>query len=110
LEVDFLRSKDNKADVCTKNLPPKLLVPFSKSIRNGLMNARTRYENIVAAVDRESVNFAQKEDVVNWVRDWMNHGTMIPELSGLVTGSISRPPIQVYHVELDDYGGRGEPG
>jgi hypothetical protein len=22
---------------------------------------------------------------VNWVRDWMNHGTMIPELSGLVT-------------------------
>jgi hypothetical protein len=29
--------------------------------------------------------------VVNWVRDWLNHGTMIPELSGLVTESISGP-------------------
>jgi hypothetical protein len=110
LEVDFVRSEDNETDVCPKNLPPKLLESFSKSIRNGLMNVRTRYEDIVAAVDRESVNIAQKEEVVNWVRNWMNHRTMIPELLGRITGTISRPPIQVYHVEFDDWCRRREPG
>jgi hypothetical protein len=51
----------------------------------------------------------KRESVVNWVRDWMNHGTMIPELSVLVTESISTL-TRVYYVEFDDWSGSASPG
>jgi hypothetical protein len=41
--------------------------------------------------------------VVKWVRDWMNHGTMIPELSGLVTEVVTRPIQAYYYVEFGNY-------
>jgi hypothetical protein len=47
--------------------------------------------------------------VVNWIRDWMNHGTMIPELSGLVTESISRPiPLSLLRITLSLMIGLGQ--
>jgi hypothetical protein len=109
LEVDFVCSEDNEADICMENLRLKLLGPFSESIQNGRINVRTRYKDIIVAVDRASVHFTQKEGVMNWVHGWMNHGTMIPKLSGLIMESISRP-IQVYYVELNDWTGSAEPG
>mgnify|MGYP000485565991 CR=1 FL=1 len=57
---------------------------------------------IVNTVTKESVYFAQKEDVVNWLCDWMNHRTMIPELSGLVTETILQP-TQACYVKFGDY-------
>jgi hypothetical protein len=47
------------------------------------------WDMIVKAVEKESVHYVQEEDVMSWVCDWMNHGTMIPELSGRRTESIS---------------------
>jgi hypothetical protein len=109
LDVEFVRSEDNESDICTKNLPVQLIVKFRDNIRNGTMRSRMLWDVIVKAVEKESVHCIQKEDVVNWVRDWMNHGTTIPELSGLVTESIP-PPIQVYYVEFGDWSWSAEPG
>jgi hypothetical protein len=109
LDVEFVRLEDKESNICTNNLPVKLIVKLRDNIRNRTMRSRMLWDVIVKAVEKESVHCVQKEDVMNWVHDWMNHRTMIPELSGLVTESIP-PPIQVYYVKFGDWSWSAEPG
>jgi hypothetical protein len=75
IEADFMRSEDNESDICTKTLPFGLLKGFQGNIQNCTMNVRTHWDRIVKAAMSKSRHFAQKEDVMNWIQDWINHET-----------------------------------
>ena len=75
LEGDFVRPEDNESDICTKNLPLKLLKGFRDNIQNGTMNSRMNWTSIVRSATSKSRHLEQKGGVVNWITDWINHET-----------------------------------
>jgi hypothetical protein len=80
----------------------RLLKGSQDNIRNCRMNSRMNLMRIVKAAMSKNKHLAhQKEDVMNWIQDWINHGMdwMNPVWSVQSPDKIE-PEVQViYNVE-----------
>ncbi len=73
--VKFVRSEDNPSDICTKNTPEKLQLKHANDMRNGTLDAHTKWESIIKEIENESVHVVLREDVKNRTHDWIGTGS-----------------------------------
>jgi hypothetical protein len=73
LTVKFVRSENNEADINTKNVPVKILNVLAENIREGNLNARRNWDQIIHDIDDDAVYLTnasvQREDVEKWIRN-----------------------------------------
>jgi hypothetical protein len=70
LDVLFVRSEKNPSDILTKNVPEKLLAEHASRIRNGTLECREEWDELVASIEEpdETIHHVQWEDVKIWIQ------------------------------------------
>ena len=69
VEVMFVRSEKNSSDILTKNVPEKLLTKHGKDMRDGNLECRTEWEELIGNIEAkdESIHHVNWEDVKMWI-------------------------------------------
>jgi hypothetical protein len=71
VDVLFVRSEKNSSDILTKNVPEKILTEHATRIRNGTLQCREDWFELVESIERpdETIHHVQWEDVELWIRE-----------------------------------------
>ncbi len=90
MDVLFVHSEQNSSIILTKNVLEKVLSTHADMIRNGMVQCREDWFELVEAIEEpdKTIHHVQWEDVKLWIEQQVDHGRCLSELSCTVLSVI----------------------